>query len=138
MTELIKQNSSDYISRDSDLSTIDHSNEERIRELLLGHKITKIADDHMQLDDGTVVKVVGNGPHCACDAGVYELNDLNEIDNIITNVTFEHEGGDEYEDQTYRVFVVAEEKYQELFSVTGNDGNGYYGTGYQLLVRRDV
>jgi len=121
---------------DESLKGYDQDDHKQIRQLLLGHKIERIADDHLRLDDGTVAKVVPNRGEC-CAAGDYQLDDLNGCDNIVTSVEFE-EGvkvEDGSYDTVYRVFVVAEDKRINLFAVSGDDGSGYYGTGYELLVR---
>ena len=134
MVELIEQN----WSYQDGLESIESEETDKIRALLLGHKVNKIADDHLQLDDGTVFKIVGNSG-CICESGDYELTDLNEVDNIITAVTFnEDPAGEMYPngEGIYEVFVVAEDKYIRLLAVEGTDGNGYYGTGYTILVRR--
>ena len=125
---------------DRGLVELDHDDESALADLLLGHKVEKVADDHILLDDGTLIRVVPNRG-CSCEAGDYELADLNSVDNIITAVTAtEREIPTEYEgdepDRVYEVFVVAEHKKLKLLSVSGNDGNGFYGTGYRLLVRR--
>ena len=118
---------------------IHHSEKDRIRDLLMGKSVSKIAEDHLELSDGTVVKVLPNEGGCICSAGDYYLKALNESPNVITNVEFDYEPhGDHdriYEDGWYRVFVVAFEERINLFNIEGNDGNGYYGTGYSLLVR---
>ena len=136
MTELIKET---YSYGNPHLVEYDQDDEEDIRNLLLGHKIEKVADDHLLLDNGTVVKVVPNQGGCACSAGDYVLKTLNGCDNIITRVEFETAAvttDDGWEpDQAYRIFVVAEDKRINLVDIEGSDGNGYYGTGYELLVR---
>ncbi len=111
---------------------------EDIRDLLLGHKVEKIAHDHLQLDNGTVMKVVGHQGGCSCGAGDYDLTDLNGIDNVITAVSFNSDpAGEEFDGQgIYEVFVMAEHKKVRLLAVEGSDGNGYYGTGYTILVRK--
>ncbi len=139
--KLISEN---YAGRDSDITGYSQGDHDEIRDLLLGHRVAKIADDHLELDDGTVVKVVPNDGECLCSAGDYDLTVLNECDNIITAVDFDYtplpdDGYGGYEDEgyerTYSVFVVAEDKRINLYAVEGSDGNGYYGTGYELLVR---
>lgn len=127
--------------RNNGLVAFDQDEVDKIRTLLLGHRIAKIADDHLRLDDGTVIKVVPNDGGCACSAGDYWLRELNECDNVVTAVEFE-EGTVQGETDSkwdtnsiYRVFVVAEDRRINLYAVEGDDGNGYYGTGYELLVR---
>jgi len=122
------------------LTSLDQDDHKDIRELLLGRKVAKIADDHMELDNGTVVKIVANEGCGGCSSGWYSLDDLNECDNVITAVEFGGEerstGDEDWEvENVYRVFVVAEDKRINLYAVSGDDGNGYYGTGYELLVR---
>ena len=132
MGELIKE---DWAYRNSELESIESDEPEKIRALLLGHKVSKIANDHLQLDDGTVVRIVGNVGCCA----YYDITDLNEVDNIITAVTFnEDPAGDDYPNGKgiYEIFVVAEHKMIRLVALEGTDSNGYYGTGYRILVRR--
>ena len=137
MTELIESTWA-YRGRE-DVTTLDNTDEREIRELLLGHRVAKIADDHMELDDGTVVKIVANEGCGGCNSGWYALDQITECDNIITRVDFETESTSESEyeyEGIYKVFVVAEDKRINLYSVSGDDGNGYYGTGYELLVRK--
>ena len=127
-----------YPWSDSGLVAIDHDEEEQLQKLLLGHSVKKINNDHLELDDGTVLRIIPNQGSCACDSGDYELTDLNEADNIITSVSVETttKHADDFDAAyTYRVFVVAGDKRINLFTVDGDDGNGYYGTGYVILVR---
>ena len=136
MTELITVTNN--YRKGSDLIAYDEGDEEKIRDLLLGHKVERIADDHMQLDDDTVIRIVPNNGGCSCGGGDYVLDDLNRCDNVITHVEFETGSADitdQFSDTVYRVFVVAEDKRINLYAVSGEDGSGYYGTGYELLVR---
>ena len=124
-----------YAYGKKELISLDEEDVEEIRALLLGHRIEKVANDHLLLDDGTMIRVVPNEGGCVCGAGDYELKSLSGVDNIITKVDFvttDRYGEDAY---LYEVFVVVEDKRINLFAVEGDDGNGYYGTGYQLLVR---
>ena len=137
MNELIAAH---YSFQDDTITGYDANEHTKIRALLLGHRIEKITDDHLKLDDGTIVKIVANQGCGGCSSGWYELSNLNDCDNIITAVEFDIDekstGDSEWETETvYSVFVVAEDKRINLFAVSGDDGNGYYGTGYELLVR---
>lgn len=110
---------------------------EKIRALLVGHKVEKVAEDHLMLDDGTVLRLEGHDGGCSCGAGDYFLKELNGCDNVITNVEFEEKpGGEEYGtyEGVYKIFVFAEDK-RLLASFEGSDGNGYYGTGFNIAVR---
>lgn len=124
---------------EDDLTQVDWDDWDGIAELLVGRKVTKVSKDHLLLDDGTVLKVVPNDGGCSCGAGDYELTALNGVDNIITSVdVVETAKGDErYEpDRVFEVFVFADNQRINLLTIEGNDGNGYYGTGYRFLVRR--
>ena len=143
----------DYWSHEPDVRALDHDDQTEITNLLLGRKVTKVADDHLLLDDGTVIKAIGHEGGCACASGCYDLSALNGVDNIITRVEFDyHPGGDHepwdgpneakkcdpaQEDWTghYRIFVYADNQRVNLMRFDGTDGNGYYGTGFELLVR---
>ena len=142
------------------MSTLEYSDEEAIRELLMGRKVVAAerftegvpvsgayspAEGRLTLDDGRELFVVPNIGGCICSAGDYELDSLNRVDNVITRVDFEvedrtgPEGEDWYEDgHTYRIFVLAGHERINLLSVQGDDGNGYYGTGYEIVVRESA
>lgn len=106
------------------------------------------AEGVLTLDDGTQIYVRGHEGDCSCGAGDYELRHLATVDNVITSVRFEDKpDGDEYynwdtpEDQReergwYRIFVFADAAEVNVASFEGSDGNGYYGTGYELFVQR--
>lgn len=125
-----------------------------IENLLLGKSVKNVGDDHLLLSDGTVLRLIGNEGCGGCPSGEYELDELNGTDNIITAVEFDdspagddtpcrtcgstwcHENGhDNSTEGHYRIFVLAEDKRINLATFTGSDGNGYYGTGYHILVR---
>lgn len=134
------------------MKTFKEHQEDEIRELLMGRRVVNVemlaepfcpegcyseAKGKLTLDDGRVVYVVPNIGGCSCSAGDYDLGSLERVENIITRVDFEQkdEGPDEWEkDTTYRIFVLAGHERINLLSVEGSDGNGYYGTGYELVV----
>ena len=107
-----------------------------ITELLVGHKVTKVTDDKLILDDGTKLTLMGNMGCAGCVSGQYELSELNGVDNIITAVEFEDDPGDsDWDlDGSYRIFVYANNEKINLATFNGTDGNGYYGTGYRIDV----
>jgi hypothetical protein len=93
----------------------------------------------VHLNDGTVLLLAGNGPNCSCSAGDYDLVRLNEMPiNGITDVDIDIDidGLNEYGEglQTYRIFVLAFGGRFELAAFEGDDGNGYYGTGFWFNV----
>lgn len=121
-------------------SEIDHSERDEIAALLEGRSVVEVDGDHLKLDDGRVVKVIPNQGGCSCGAGDYDLSALNRVDNVITSVEFEYapsEDGTPFEETPghYSIFVLAGDERINLLRVEGDDGNGYYGTGFRLLVR---
>jgi hypothetical protein len=146
----IKATASDW-SIDEDVRRLNEENRDEIAALLMGHKVTKVDGEHLMLDNGTVIKAIGHDGGCACSAGCYDLSVLNGVDNIITRVDFDYrpagdgeyptfdEGDPDAPESTwtgyYRVFVFAEDQRINLMQFDGSDGNGYYGTGFEILVR---
>ncbi|MBO9522339.1 MAG: hypothetical protein J7518_12450 [Nocardioidaceae bacterium] len=129
---------------------LSESDRQAIEALLLGRKVTKVDAEHLLLDDGTVIKAIGHDGGCACSAGCYDLSVLNGVDNIITRIEFDYRPSEDYDkpgrsghpdDPTdewtgyYRVFVFADNQQINLMQFDGSDGNGYYGTGFEILVR---
>lgn len=114
------------------------TDETEIRNLLMGRTVRKVTDDTVILDDGTVLKLVPNEGGCACSAGDYELTELNECpDNAIMSVEFEETNESEYGEgpRNFKVFVLAADRRIKLWEIDGDDGNGYYGTGYTIEVK---
>lgn len=125
------------------VTELDQSDEAAIRELLLFHRITEVDcgendwDDGMiVLDNGTVLIIKPNDGCGGCPSGSYSITELNGCDNVITHVELVREPDEEYceGDKTYSIFVYAENKRLKLLEVSGDDGNGYYGTGYKIEV----
>ena len=120
--------------------TITEDDETAIKNLLIGHRVEKVGDDTLRLDDGTVLRLKGNDGGCSCGAGDYDLTELNGCDNVITSVELvDHSVSDDNrgkgEEGVYRIFVFAEDKRINLATFEGDDGNGYYGTGYTIEVQ---
>lgn len=109
----------------------------------------------LTLDNGTVVEVAGHDGGCACSAGCYEMSHLGHVDNVITDVRIDEDPASDYDrcrtcnsswecdeeectdpqrpSGTYRLFVLSE-TWQMLAEFEGNDGNGYYGSGWNFRV----
>jgi hypothetical protein len=138
----------------TETKTLNYGNTEEIAALLTGRRIVAVEQGHfdrpgddswgdaitgkLTLDDGTVVLVAPNEGGCACSAGDYALTSLATCDNIITSVRLATETDPEQEwsepDQSYRIYVLADAVEINAVQIDGNDGNGYYGTGYELIV----
>ena len=131
--------------------SICETDEDKIRALLLGRRVVTaetgswpienrwgVASGRITLDDGTQVYVFPNDGGCSCGAGDYELTHLASVDNVITDVRLSEESKKDetgYEGETsYRIYVFADAGEVNLLSVDGDDGNGYYGTGYELII----
>ena len=119
---------------------LEHYEEERIRDLLLYRKIVKVENDTLYLDNGTELEICPNEGCGGCSAGWYELVELNGCDNAITNVEFccddiPYNGYWSNDGYSYKIFVYAENKEIKILQVDGSDGNGYYGTGYSIIVK---
>ena len=113
-------------------------NEKEIRELLLYRKVVEVRGNTLVLDNGTELTFEGNEGCPGCGNGWYSVTELNECDNVITNVEFvcDNDTKNKYDDETsYKIFVYAEDKHIKLAQIDGDDGNGYYGTGYTLYVK---
>ena len=121
-----------------------------IVDALLGRRIVKLekppvsaysmGEAQILLDDGTVLLLEGHDGGC-CSAGCYSLEflaSLGDVDNIITNVEFYNDPASDYTggEGNYSIFVFADNKKINLATFEGSDGNGYYGTGYYVTVRK--
>lgn len=113
---------------------ISYSDEDQIRELLLGRTVTKVDEETLSLDDGTILTIVPNEGCGGCGNGWYSLSELNECPvNAVMNVEFEW--GEDGSTDHFRVFVLAQDRRILLIDVEGYD-NGYYGSGYWIDVKR--
>jgi hypothetical protein len=89
------------------------------------------------LDDGTKLYLTGNEGCGGCSSGWYELERVGTVDNVITDVTiFENPDDDDHDTGAgvYSIFVFAENQMIEVANFQGSDGNGYYGTGFNVTV----
>lgn len=126
----------DYIGLDQD-------DEKEIKELLIGRKV-KVDGNKLLLDNGMILEVEANEGCGGCSSGWYSITKLNEVDNVITDVEFVCDGevdgeyGEWYNDTSYKIFVFCEDTRINLLQVDGSDGNGYYGTGYTIKVKKTM
>lgn len=114
-----------------------YNQEDEIKELLMYKKIIKVEDNILFLDNGVELEVYPNEGCGGCSAGWYNIVELNGCDNVITNVEFYRDDVQyNYEIETsYKIFVFAENQQIKILQVDGSDGNGYYGSGYSIIVR---
>jgi hypothetical protein len=137
----------------SEIKTLRQDDVEEITALLTGRRIVAVEQGTFErpdqewgdqptgkltLDDSTVLLVVPNEGGCACSAGDYYLKSLATCDNVITSVRLAVEADNDEQwsepDQSYRIYVLADAVEINAVRIDGNDGNGYYGTGYELIV----
>jgi hypothetical protein len=94
------------------------------------------------LDDGTILEARETDGGCACSNGCWSVESVDAAPTqVITNV----EAVEELDDNGYtthgdgtatlRLFVYADQVKAELVKSVGGD-NGYYGWGYELVVKR--
>lgn len=127
-------------------NTLTQDDETATRDLLMGRRIVAAemgdfptegynkATGRLTLDDGTQVLIAPNDGGCSCGGGDYDLDKLTTVDNVITDVRLACEEEPGHYGQSYRVYVVADNVEINVLSVKGDDGSGYYGTGYELFV----
>ena len=80
-------------------------NEQKVRDMLIDHKIVSVKDDMITLDNNTELIVVKN------ECGDW-LKELNSCDNIITSVEFK-DIMDKRNDASFRIFGFVEDKRTE-------------------------
>lgn len=118
------------------MTVLNFENKDEISKLLVGRTAVKVDEMTLELDNGTVLILVGQDGGCCVS---YDLTELNGVDNVITNVEFVDSpaGDDLYGEGHYKIFVYAGNDKINLATFEGSDGNGYYGTGYWITVQRD-
>lgn len=120
------------------MKRINQDSDKEITDLLLGRRvITVLGGDTLVLDNGVEIEVVPKQGCSGCTSGVYDIDYINSCEAVITSVKLSDEDGDPdgKDAHTYKIYVLAANKEQVLLSVSGDDGNGYYGTGYTLNVK---
>ncbi len=116
--------------------TIGHYQEDKIKSLFIGRKVVKAEGSELNLDDGTILQIIPNDGGCSCGAGDYYIDNITKFDNIITNVEVKDIEEDEYgEFHTYQLFVYSGGISTSIADIKGDDGNGYYGTGFAIYVK---
>jgi hypothetical protein len=117
---------------------IGYYQEDKIKSLFVGRKVVKAEGSDLTLDDGTVLQVIPNDGGCSCGAGDYYLDNLNKFDNVITDVEIKAvpDSDSEWESgYTYQLFVYSGGISTSVADIKGDDGNGYYGTGFEIYVK---
>jgi hypothetical protein len=118
--------------------TIGHYQEDKIKNLFIGRKVVKAEGSELTLDDGTVLQVIPNDGGCSCGAGDYYLDNISKFDNVITNVEVKavpYSDSEWDSGYTYQLFVYSGGISTSVADIKGDDGNGYYGTGFEIYVK---
>ncbi|NBU99924.1 MAG: hypothetical protein EBS31_00415 [Burkholderiaceae bacterium] len=118
---------------------IGHYQEDKIKSLFIGRKVVKAEGSELTLDDGTILQIIPNDGGCSCGAGDYYLDNINKFDNVITNVEVRDTTGEagtwDEDAHTYQLFVYSGGISTSVADIKGDDGNGYYGTGFEIYVK---
>jgi hypothetical protein len=118
------------------IESVGYYQADRIKEILVGRKIVKADMTDLILDNGTILQIVPNQGGCSCGAGDYYLDNISKFDNVITDVEVKDIEEDEYgEFHTYQLFVYSGGISTSVADIKGDDGNGYYGTGFYIVVK---
>lgn len=117
--------------------TLSHYDTERIKQTLIGRTVVKVDQHTVKLDNGVTLEFPDTDGGCSCSSGCYDVTELNGIDNVITKVEFVDSPDDDDSERGgfYQIFVFADNQRINLVTYEGTDGNGYYGTGYNIVVR---
>jgi hypothetical protein len=107
--------------------------------ILAGRYVTSIVDDTMILDDGTRLEFEGNYG-CCCGSGDYDITSMFQRGTPTARImsaeveAYDVDPYSEYSDTVYTLFVIVEDERLPLVECQGNDGNGYYGSGFTVTV----
>lgn len=108
--------------------------------ILAGRYVVEAGDDAITLDNGLVLEFEGN-EGCTCGSGTYDLTKLFQRGTptariMSAEVKTIQLGDSEYDDTRYTLFVIVDDERLPLAEFEGNDGNGYYGSGFNITVTR--
>lgn len=105
--------------------------------LLRGRYVTSIDDGTITLDDGTELYIHGNDGCGGCESGWYWLEQVYKQGSRRARIMSAYVGYDEDDKDApsvYTIFVMVDGNpgFLPLATIRGDDGNGYYGTGFTL------
>lgn len=106
-------------------------------QLLRGRYVTSIDDGTITLDDGTELYIHGNEGSGGCESGWYWLENVYKQGSRQARIMSAYVAyGEDDEDapSVYTLFVMVDGNPTQLplATVRGDNGNGYYGTGFTL------
>lgn len=105
--------------------------------LLRGRYVTSIDNGTITLDDGTELYIHGNDGCGGCESGWYWLEQVYKQGSRnarIMSAFVDYDEDDKEPPSVYTLFVMVDGNPTQLplATVRGDDGNGYYGTGFTL------
>ncbi len=121
--------------------TLNHNSDDGLyTQLLRGRYVTSIDDGTITLDDGTELYIHGNEGCGGCSSGWYWLEETFKQGTRKARImsAYVAYGEDRTEDEparsVYTIFVMVDGNPHQLplATIRGDDGNGYYGTGFTL------
>lgn len=125
-----------------DYNILNNEDEEEIKKLFIGRKVKIIKNDNqkaiLKLDNEIELEVKANEGCGGCNSGWYSIENINNVDNAITNVELVCDKLENYGGYSYKIFVFCEDTRINLLQVDGDDGNGYYGTGYEIIIKTNI
>lgn len=120
----------------------EYNQRDDLSDLFVGRSVVSVnlETSTLVLSDGTELLITANDGCTGCASGFYELTSLNTCDNIITRVKVVKRDAPRVarceEGYVYSIFVFADNKRINIARVEGDDGNGYYGSGFTISVRK--
>lgn len=120
--------------------TLDQNSDDGLyTQILRGRYVTSIDGSTITLDDGTELHIQGNAGCGGCSSGWYWLEETFKRGNrkariMSAYVACDEDDTDEEAPSVYTIFVMVDGNPHQLplATVRGDDGNGYYGTGFTL------
>lgn len=96
----------------------------------------------LTLDDGTVLILAGNDGCGGCDSGWYYLTRLFQRGTpnariMSAEVETQQIAYNEHGDTRYTLFVIVDDERLPLAEFEGDDGNGFYNTGFSITVTHE-
>lgn len=121
--------------------TLDQNSDDGLyTQLLRGRYVTSVEGSIIALDDGTELHIYGNEGCGGCSSGWYWLEETFKQGTRKARImsAYVAYGEDRTEDEparsVYTIFVMVDGNPHQLplATIRGDDGNGYYGTGFTL------
>lgn len=121
--------------------TLDQNSDDGLyTQILRGRYVTSIDDGIITLDNGTELHIQGNYGCGSCESGWYWLKETFKRGTRKARImsAYVAYGEDKSEDEpsrsVYTIFVMVDGNPSQLplATIRGDDGNGYYGTGFTL------